>query len=312
MSVWLSLLLFAIGIFLIVKGGDTFVDAASWIAHAFGIPTFVIGATIVSVATTLPEMLVSVIAASHGQTEMAIGNAVGSVTANTGLILAAAMLFLTMPFARKENALSAFYLIVAAALLWVASMGGILHTWGIVVLLFIFVLFMGYNVRHAARELEENDNKRPEKKQLIINILKFVVGAAAIVLGSDLLVESGTTIAQFFHVPERVIAVTLIAIGTSLPELVTTITAIVKKQSGLSIGNIIGANIIDLTLILPLCSIVSGEKLPVAAGSITLDMPVCLGLILIAMVPLLIRQKNARWQGALLIAGYAGYLVLVL
>ena len=159
--------------------------------------------------------------------------------------------------------------------------------------------------------MEGNERKKVERKQLLLNMGKFIIGAGAIVGGSQLLVDAGSDIAAYLHVSQRVIAVTMVAIGTSLPELVTTITAIVKKQSGLSIGNIIGANIIDLALILPICDLVSAEKLPVPASSISLDMPVCLGLILLAIIPLLLRQRAYRWQGILILAGYIAYLVIV-
>ena len=147
---------------------------------------------------------------------------------------------------------------------------------------------------------------------MIKNLIFFVVGAAAIVIGSQLMVDNGGELALRLGVPERVVAVTLIAVGTSLPELVTTITAIVKKESALSVGNIIGANIIDLSLILPICSLVSGEALPVSAQSIAVDLPACLLVTLLAIVPLILREKAAKWQGALLLAAYVVYLVLVL
>ena len=142
------------------------------------------------------------------------------------------------------------------------------------------------------------------------NVVFFALGAAAIVLGSNLLINGGSSIAAALGVPERVIAITMVAIGTSLPELVTTITAIRKRQAHLSAGNIIGANIIDLALILPICSLVSGGTFAVSAASLSVDFPVCFALVLIAMVPLLIRQKASRAQGVLLLICYAAYIIL--
>jgi cation:H+ antiporter len=310
MSIWILLLMFVVGIVLVVKGGDFFVDAASWIAKAFGIPSFIIGATIVSIATTLPEMIVSIMAAANGQVEMAIGNAVGSVTANTGLILAVAMLFMTIAIKRKDYILQCSLLIAASAILLISSQGGSLSIPGSVVLIVIFFVFMTKNVMHAKAAPKDTENVAIEKKTFGVNIVKFVLGAAGIVLGSQLLIKSGSGIAEFLGVPERIIAVTMVAIGTSLPELVTTITSIVKKESSLSIGNLVGANIIDLTLILPLCSLVSGQALPVDVASATIDMPVCLGVTLIAFVPLLISEKASKLQGVLLLAVYIGYLAV--
>ena len=142
--------------------------------------------------------------------------------------------------------------------------------------------------------------------------LKFLFGTAFIVAGAQLLVTYGSELAVRMNVPESIIAVTMVAIGTSLPELVTTITAIAKKQASLSVGNIIGANIIDLTLILPVCSFISGRSgLDINAQTVFLDMPVCLGFVLISVVPSMITGKFARWQGITLLALYIGYIVVL-
>ena len=308
----LNWILFAVGIALVIKGGDWFVDAASWIAKALHVPTFIIGATIVSIATTLPEIIVSVIAAAEGKTEMAIGNAVGSVTANTALILAIAMVAMEIVCTRKKHLTQIIMLIASASVLLVSSLSGKLSVPGSIVLAAIFVAFMLLNLFSARHEEEEaSDLPHFNRKLMRRHVVMFIVGAAAIVGGSQLMVNYGSKIAYQIGVPERIIAVTLIAVGTSLPVLVTMITAIAKKESGLSIGNIIGANVIDLSLILPVCSLVSGERLPVSAQSINIDIPVCLAVTLAAMVPMMIRQKAHRLQGILLLAGYAVYIYFV-
>jgi cation:H+ antiporter len=308
MALWLALILFVLGIILVMKGGDWFVDAASWIAKAAGIPSFIIGATIVSIATTLPEMIVSVIAAIQGKTDMAIGNAVGSVTANTALIMAVAMIFMVVTISRRDYLRPCLLLIAASALLWIGSVTGSLKIWASLLLAVIFVVFMSQNVRQARTHMESADREPVEKGQTGKNILLFIAGAAGIVLGSECLVNGGSAIAAALGVPERVIAVTMVAIGTSLPELVTTLTSIRKKESSLSVGNIIGANIIDLTLILPICSLVSGKPLPVAAASIRYDLPACLLVTLVALVPMLWKEKASKAQGILLLVIYAVYL----
>ncbi len=313
MHTFICCLLFALGIALVFKGGDVFVDAASSIAKALKIPTFIIGATIVSLATTLPEMIVSVFAAAEGKTEMAVGNAVGSVTANTSLILAIAMTAMAIACSRKKFLKQMLLLIAASSVLWLACLTGALSIWGSVVLALIFILFMVQNVISAKSEISSSEESAPvDKKQIIKNVVLFIVGAAAIVWGSNLMVDNGSEIAKILGVSERIIAVTLVAVGTSLPELVTTITAIVKKESGLSIGNIIGANIIDLSLILPICSLVSGKELPVSASSIRIDLPVCLLVTLIALIPMIFRQKASKIQGFILLAVYAAYIVIVI
>ncbi|MGN1001467.1 MAG: calcium/sodium antiporter [Oscillospiraceae bacterium] len=312
MGIWISVILFVIGILLVMKGGDIFVDAASWIARAAGVPTFIIGATIVSLATTMPEMIVSIIAAAEGSNDMAIGNAVGSVTANTGLIMATAMVFMTVLLPRKKYLPQCLLLIAAAAVLWIGSNGSSLELGFSVLLFIIFVTFMALNLSNARAEMGDTEKEHHSGKAVALRVLLFVLGAAAIVVGSDLLVDHGQVLAVALGVPERVIAVTLVAIGTSLPELVTTLTAIRKKESGLSVGNIIGANIIDLTLILPICSFVADGELTISQQSAGIDMPACLLITLLAIVPMLLRQKASRLQGVLLLLAYGAYLVITI
>lgn len=312
MSIWVELLLFVVGLVLIVKGGDLFVDAAGWIAEVSGIPKFIVGATIVSLATTMPEMIVSIMAAAEGKVDMAVGNAVGSVTANTALIFAVAMLFMSIKLTRRQYLTKSLLLLASSTVVLLASLTGQFQFWGTIVLFLLFFVFIFENVKQA--KLEMQDSKKPEYsgKELVKNIVMFVLGAAGIVIGSRLLVNSGSAIAAYLGVPESIIAVTLVAVGTSLPELVTTITSIIKKQSSLSAGNIIGANIIDLCLILPLCDLVSAEKLPISHQSIVLDMPACLLVVVMCIVPLLLRQKSSKVQGAALLAVYIGYLVVLI
>ena len=313
-SLAVIILLFVLGLVLIIKGGDWFVDAAGWIAEVSGIPRFIVGATIVSVATTLPELFVSSIAASKGQAEMAIGNAIGSVTANTALIMALSMVFLPVTLKRKDYLFKSVLLMGTVALLWALCGDGTLPVARGVIMFVVFALFIWENVKAAKKEDANEPEEKPEKptRQTVLkNIVLFVLGAAGIVIGSDLLVDNGTLLAQRLGVPENVVALTAVAIGTSLPELVTAITSIVKKESSLSVGNVIGANIIDTALILPVCSVISGGTLQVAASTVRVDMPVCLAVTMIALIPALISQRFRRWQGILLIGIYIAYLAVV-
>lgn len=308
------IVMFVIGLFFIVKGGDIFVDAATWIAEATGIPKFIIGATVVSFATTLPELIVSAIAATKGQNDMAIGNAVGSVTANVGLIMSISILCMPAFVKRKEVAFKGTLMIAAAVLLCLFIQNLSLSIWQSIIMIAIFIVFMIENIiTGKASIIDEDGDGKPDVngKALLVNIIKFVIGALGIVVGADLLVDDGTIIATKLGVSEAIIGVTIIAVGTSLPELVTTITAIVKKQSELSIGNIIGANIIDLSLILPICAFISNGSLPVGKQSAYLDIVICLTVIVIAIVPTIIFKKLSRWQGALMLCIYIGYVAVL-
>ena len=310
-------LLFAAGLVCIIKGGDLFVDAAGWIAEASGIPKFIIGATIVSFATTLPEMLVSVFAALEGNADIAVGNAVGSVTANTGLIMCLSLVCMTCLMERRQFGVKACLLLAAILSLFGFTRDGRLSVAEGLLVLVIFAGFLAESLISARREqgteLKE-DEERPavSGKTVAGNIVKFVLGAAGIVLGAQLLIDNGSAIASLLGVPDAIVAATMIAIGTSLPELVTTLTAIRKRESSLSVGNIIGANIMDLTLILPLCSLILGKSLPVQSQGMLLDIPACLIICAAVLVPALWKGKFQRWMGFLAGGLYAAYLAVML
>ncbi len=311
MDTVITVALFALGLLLIIKGGDWFVDAAVWIANATGIPKFIIGASGVSLATTLPVLTVSVTGGIDGELDMAVGNAIGSVTANIGLIMGISLVCLPAVIKRSQFWPKAVLMVAASALLWLTCSGGELTLTEGLLLLVIFALFIYDNIRSAKQNISSEERESVDKKALPKMLLLFVLGIAAIVVGSQLLIDYGCKIAVLLGVPSAIIGVTMVAIGTSLPELVTTITAIAKKESSMSIGNIIGANVIDLTLILPICSMVAGGGLKIAEQSYALDMPVCLGVGLLAILPPLITGKLHRWQGVLLLLCYAAYVAVL-
>ena len=308
---WALIILFICGLVLIIKGGDFFVDAATWMAEVSGIPHFVIGATVVSLATTLPELIVSCLGAARGSNAIAIGNAVGSVTANTGLIMAISIICIPAAVKRSQYAFKSVLLMVATATLYAASFGKRFSTVGSLLLLIIFIVSVYESIKNAKAESAKTEKRSFEKREIPINIFKFIVGAAGIVIGADFLVSSATEIATVSGVSEAVISATIIAVGTSLPELVTTVTAIIKKQSSLSVGNIIGANLIDIAIILPICSFVSKDGLVSCPQNLYLDIPVCLGLLGIALVPMLIKGKFTRAQGIILLILYLAYVVFI-
>ena len=301
------LLLFAAGLIFIIKGGDWFVDAATWIAEAFGIPKFIVGATVVSFATTLPEMLVSVFAALEGNADIAVGNAVGSVTANTGLIMCLSLVCMPCLMTRKQFGFKASLLLATIAVLFAFTRNGQLSVAQSVVILLFFAAFLAENLMAGKREHgTENAENHPQMtgKALACNLLGFVLGA-------QLLIDNGSALAKMIGVPDSIIAATMIAIGTSLPELVTTLTAIRKKESSLSVGNIIGANIMDLTLIMPLCSLIQGRAMLVERQGMLLDIPACLIVTAAALVPALISGRFKRWTGFLIGGLYIAYLAVM-
>ena len=314
-SMWITVLLLLLGLLLIVKGGDGFLDGAVWIAEATGVPRFIIGATIVSLATTLPELTVSVTGVLQGEVDLAVGNAVGSVTANLGLILGISVLCIPSVVNRKQFNLKAILMVVGAALLTVLCWSGTLRLLPGLLLFVIFIVYLGNNIVDARSSVQERE-ALPERRttsyrQMIMKLGMFVIGIAAIVLGSQLLINYGSELALQLGVPSSIIGVTMVAIGTSLPELVTTLTAIAKKEASMSVGNIVGANVIDLTMILPICSAASGGRLTIGSQTTALDLPVCLLLCCVAVLPPLLKGKFYRVQGVLMLAVYAGYVVML-
>ncbi len=303
--------IFVVGLVLTIKGGDWFVDSASWFAEATGIPKFVVGATVVSFATTLPELLVSVRAAMNGSAQLAIGNAIGSVTANTTLIMGVSLVAMAGLVNRKSFSLKGGLFLAAVVGLTLLSLGNSLPTWSAYVLWAIFLIFMISNVIEGKKGAETDEIDSYEKKEIPSKILFFIIGTASIVFGAEFLVSSGKTIASGIGISETIIGFTVIALGTSLPELVTTLTAIRKKEASLSVGNIIGANIIDTTLILPLCAVINGTALPVEKINLIFDFPVCIAACAVAVIPTIIMGKFKKWQGFALLAIYASYMALL-
>ena len=309
-------LLFALGLILLIKGGDWFVDGATGIAHRFHIPELLIGATVVSAGTTLPEVMVSASSALSGHGEIAYGNAIGSIICNTALI--AAITIAVRPPKVEGASLKVpvmFFFGAAAIYAGVAYFMGEFTRWVGLILLAIFVCYMAYNVLRVKNmpPVEAREDVKAEYASPIRDVVGLVMGAAAIAWGADLLVDNGTLIAQALGVPESVIALTFVALGTSLPELVTAVTALVKGHGALSLGNIIGANLFNLVLVSSLSVMLSPFAVPASktiAGmnaSLVLDIPLMLFVMAFLTLPAILRGKLQRWQGVTLLCVYAAY-----
>ena len=316
-----SVLLFAVGLVLLINGGDWFVDGATGIAKRFNLPDIVVGATVVSIGTTLPEVMVSTTGALAGSGAMAYGNAIGSIICNTALIAAISITCNPGPVNVKSMKTPAIFFFCSAALYCFASyVLGEFPRWMGFVMLSIFVVYMVLTVRNgmknpdASAEEEEEDSK---PKALWQELLLLVAGAAVIAVGADLLVEHGQIIAIGLGVPETVVALLFVALGTSLPELVTTITSLKKGRASLGVGNVIGANVFNLVLVSGVA--VSLAPFPVPCEntlldtslnlSLVFDIPVMLGVMSLMIFPALLTKKLGRWQGILLLCIYAAFCV---
>ena len=320
MNLLVPVLLFALGLVLLIKGGDWFVDGASGIATRFHLPDIVVGATVVSIGTTLPEVMVSATGALQGQGAMAYGNAIGSIICNTALISAISVAVNPGPVNVKTMKMPVIFFFSSAALYCVAAyVLGEFPQWMGFVLLAIFVAYIILNVRNGLKNPEtadEEEGGENKEKPLWLQLVMLVGGAAIIAWGANLLVDNGTIIATELGVPETVIALTFVALGTSLPELVTTITSLRKGRASLGIGNVIGANVFNLVLVSGIS--VALAPFPVPQGntlfginsSLVLDLPLMLVVMLTLCVPALIGKKLNRWQGVLLLGIYAAFCVL--
>ena len=304
--------LFLVGLLVMIRGGGLFVEASVDLAETWGVPRFLVGATVVSLATTLPEITVSALGVLQGKADLAVGNAVGSVTANLGLILGLCVLVSPPAVRRGTFAPRALAMVLAAALLGLVSQGGVL-TWPAgLPLLLLFALFVRGSIREARSSVLEAPLETCRSRVGTARIApRFLLGLGGILLGSQLLIRQGTALAALLGVSEGVVGVTLVAVGTSLPELVTAVSALVRRETALSVGNLVGANLIDLSLILPLCAILSPSGVPISGRTLGLDLPVCLGLCVLATVPPLLERRYRRWQGALLLGLYGAYLAVL-
>ncbi len=328
-------LLFALGLVLLIKGGDWFVDGASGIAARFHVPDLLIGATVVSIGTTLPEVMVSANSALSGHGEIAYGNAIGSIICNTALIAAITIAVKPSEVDRKALKTPVMFFFTAATFYAVIAykMREFKRITG-VILLIIFIVYMVLTIKDALKamprgqsvnnsEIDHEDNSEAQKEDPIPKLLLLlIVGAVFIAIGADLLVDNGTLIAAALGVPESVIALTFVALGTSLPELVTAITSLIKGHGALSLGNICGANLFNLVLVSGVSILLGPFSIPAektirlggkdVIASLVVDIPVMLTVMLILTVPALIRGKLTRAQGFILLIIYFGFTIFQL
>ena len=313
----IPVLLFIVGLLCLIKGGDWFVDGATGIARRFHVPELLIGATVVSIGTTLPEVMVSTTSALTGHGEIAYGNAIGSVICNTALIAALTIAIRPSEADRKSLRTPVIFFFVAAVFYAaIAYTNGAFTRLAGIVLLAMFVLYMVLTVRQSFRDTvraggaDEAIDGTPSMGK---DILLLVVGAAFIAVGANLLVNNGTLIAQGLGVPESVIALTFVALGTSLPELVTAITSLAKGHGALSLGNVIGANVFNLVLVsgvsvtLAPFSIPQNSTIAGMNASLVMDIPVMFAVMLLLTLPALIKGKLSRPQGIALLCIYAAF-----
>lgn len=288
------------------------VRAAISLNKITGINQVVIGATFVSVATTLPEVFVSIFAVSTGNYGIAVGNAIGAMIANIALVLAISMIFLPNCAKKSEIAPKVLFLLVTTIIVFLFAMNLQISFFESAILIATFALFMLYNPAIKHPERVPSPPARGEWGKIVLG---FIVGQCMLCAGAFSLVNNGEKLAHFFNISETVVGFTVIALGTSLPELTTAITSLRCKSGKLAIGNAIGANIINCTLLLGVCGVVGNmvaPNLPISAATVFISMPILLLMTAIAVLPVLIRGRVYRWQGAVLCLAYVAYVAYLM
>ena len=309
----LEIVLCIIAFGLIAKGADWFTESAVRIAEISRVPKVVIGATIVSVATSIPEFFVSVIAAFIGgqYCDMAVGNVIGSNSCNIGLALGSCVLiksFFTHPRLSLQQGI---IMLGCGGLLWLLTVGGEVSRWGGLLLVGLLLIYIFYSIRvtRAKRQITGFSQETASEKTLIQEIGWFILGGVCLVIGSRILISSGAKIASALGVSRLIISLSLIAIGTSLPEWITVFASARKGHPQLAVGCIMGSNIVNILWILGTSALIRG--LPIQPQTKNFDLPVMLGLSLLLVIFSTTKNKLAHWEGGILLAGYIAYLTIM-
>ncbi len=326
-----TILLLLLGFVLLIKGGDWFVDGAAGVAKRFKIPEIIIGATVVSIGTTLPEVMVSSSAAAIGNGATAYGNAIGSIICNSALICGITITAKPSIVDRKPLILPVIFFFAAAVFYSLVAYVGIGFTRLIgIILLATFIVYMVLSVISVKKspapinaeeeaEAEPKPSKFPKwakfKTTIAYKIIALVIGAVCIAFGARLLVDNCTVLAKSLGVPESVIALTIVALGTSLPELVTAITSLIKGHSSLSLGNIVGANLFNLVFVSGMAITINPFNVPSEKlfmgynASLVIDIPVMFLVMGLLTIPTIVTKKTSRIQGILLLLICVAYYV---
>ena len=309
MDIFWAILLLVAGFALTIKGADFIIKAASWFADVTGVSKAVIGATVVAFATSASEFFVSLFAVLKGYGDISMGNIVGSNIVNLGIGFAIIAIWRphsasgTLSMIRKVFALSATITVLVFAFL------GFVSIYFAIALLLIFVVYTFIQIKYE-KETEKPPRKKTNAKEIIINVVLFVLGIAGAVFGSNIIVDSAKTLGTAIGISDYVIGITIVAIGSSLDDIITSIVALVKKENDMSVGNLIGSNIFNITFVLGAIALASGG-ISIASNVAYIDLPFAMGFLVIAVGPTLITKKIQRFQGYLLAAAYVGYITVL-
>ena len=293
-----------LGIVFLLVGGDLLVKSSAALAARLSVSPFLIGITVVSFGTSAPELLVSLNAALQGSTGIAMGNVIGSNIANIALVLGLTILIRPINLESKRYLFSWLIMLISSVMFYGFSMDGVIDPIDGLFFIAGLILFISLSIRYRHSSIDEEEIEERINTRLIP--LYFILGAVGLYFGSEFLVANSVIIAKYFGLSEFVIGITIVALGTSLPELVTSVIAILKGQSSISIGNLIGSNIFNVFAVLGITSLV--RPLDADTSLLISDLPIMLGVTLLLGLFLFISRKLRRIEGVLLISIYLIYL----
>ena len=308
MNLLVQLVLLALGFVMLVKGADWFVDGSSAVARRFGIPQLVIGLTIVAMGTSAPEAAVSLTAALKGDAEITIGNIVGSNILNILIILGLSSLLCNLAVAKSTIRIENPFMIAITLVLLVLGLDGTISLVDGLILLALFAVYLGY-LFWMAKKGQEEVEETARNRTLTLDLGLTLGGLALIVWGSSVTVNAATELALIFGVSERFIGLTIVALGTSLPELFTSVSAARKGNADIAIGNIVGSNIFNILFVVGLSGLI--VPVPFIAGFV-IDTWVAVGAAVLLSVMCAVKGKLVRWHGVVMLLGYAGYFAWLL
>ena len=307
MNIILQLLLLTVGFVMLVKGSDWFVDGAAGIAAKFRIPQIIIGLTIVAMGTSAPEAAVSITAAMGGSADITVGNIVGSNILNVLVILGLASAIIPIAVGSSTQKIDAPFMIAVSVIFLALGWDGTITRLDGFILLILFAAYIGYMIWEALHSDEEGDEIKDMKVWQML--LATVGGLALVVLGADVAVDAATELATIFGMSERFIGLTVVALGTSLPELFTSVTAARKGNADIAIGNIVGSNLFNILFVVGLSSMIINVPF---APNFRIDMAVAAAASLFMWVASLKQKKLVRWHGIVMLAGYVAYFLYLL
>jgi len=305
------------GFILLIKGAEFLVDGSSSIAKKAHIPEIIIGLTIVSIGTSMPELFVSTTSAINGHSDMAIGNVVGSNICNLLLILGLSSIIRAVKFQRETRFIEIpMTLVLTAIFMALCNTGNVLTRAEAIVLIVLFVMFIAYTIIMAKKgeqfdgEDVEQEKETTKDMSILKSIIFIILGVVALKFGGDFTVDNAVILAQYFNVSEQIISLTILAVGTSLPELVTSVTAAIKGNSDIAIGNIIGSNIFNMLLIIGVSALIN----PITYNPMyNLEMVIMMfAMILLALFPLIPpKNKMSRSNGIIYFLSYIAYIAIL-